>query len=513
MAKTLNTQVLIAGAGPTGLMAAVQLMRFGVDFIIIDKKSGPTAESRAIAVTARSLEIYGQAGLARHAIGNGKIITSFNLYTNGKRKAEVKIGEIGKGLSEFSYILAFEQSKNEEMLSDHIIRNGKTVHWEHEFLELTEHKSTIRALVRHKNEILHVTAEYLIGCDGAKSPLRHQLNFSFKGGTYKHKFFVADTLMRWDLGYDKLIITPGEKNFCAFIPLKNNRTYRIIGTLPKRYFDNEDISFCDIEDAVAATIGVPVNFESVNWFSVYKLHHRGVDHFSEGRVFLAGDSAHIHSPAGGQGMNTGLQDAYNLCWKLALVVKKQAKPSLLDTYNEERLPFARWLLRFTDRIFNLMTSGNRFIKLFRKYIALKIAGMGLASGSIRPFIFKTVSQTGYSYKGRHLSKNRSRQQLAFTAGDRLPYFPDDDIYPLFTAAAFHLLYIGDSPLDAAMHRKIEKLFPFAVMTVEQQLTGKWEKLGVKSTLFMLVRPDNYIAFICDVLDEAEVNSYLKRYFN
>ena len=199
----------------------------------------------------------------------------FYLYSRGKPKAEVKIGEIGKGLSEFSYMLAFDQSKNEELLVQNLIKQGKTIHWNHGFIELTEYKTSINAVVKNNHEVLNITAHYLIACDGANSLVRRQLNFSFKGGTYKHKFFVADTTMRWDLGYDKLIISLGDQNFCAFLPLKDDLSYRVIGTLPKKYFNNEDISFRDIENVVIDTIGVDMKFESVNWFSIYKLHHRG----------------------------------------------------------------------------------------------------------------------------------------------------------------------------------------------------------------------------------------------
>lgn len=512
MAKILNTRVLIVGAGPTGLMAANQLMRFGIDFIIVDTKEGPTKESRAIAVTARSLEIYQQMGLAQDAISNGKTMTSFNLYSQGKPRAQVKIGEIGKGLTEFSYMLAFEQSKNESLLCQNLTSNDRNIHWEHEFIELIDHDQKINALVKNNNKEINIHAQYVIGCEGANSPIRRQLNFSFKGGTYEQKFFVADTVVNWNLGYDKLIVSPGDQNFCAFLPMTDEGSYRIIGTLPLAYSDSEDITFRDIEDVIINTIGVELKFESVNWFSIYKLHHRSVDHFSEGRVFLAGDSAHIHSPAGGQGMNTGLQDAYNLCWKLALVLKNQAKPSLLDTYNEERLPFAKWLLNFTDRGFTLMTSTNWFVKVFRKYVALVVAGIVLQSGKIRPLVFKTISQIGYSYSGLTLSISESRQNLSFKAGDRLPYFSEANIYSLFTAPSYNLLHISLTAMDDDMVGKIKTTFQFEVEIVEEKITDKWTKLGVKNELFILVRPDNYMAYIFDQFDEIKINRYLIKYF-
>jgi 2-polyprenyl-6-methoxyphenol hydroxylase-like FAD-dependent oxidoreductase len=512
MAKDLTTEVLIVGAGPTGLMAANQLMRFGIDCIIIDKKSGPTVESRAIAITARSLEIYQQLGLAHEAVNGGKKFEYFNLYSKGKQKAEVKIGEIGKGLSEFNFVLAFEQSKNEELLSRNLINNGKSIHWNHEFVKLTEFKNEIKAVVRASNETLTISSKYLIACDGAGSPVRIQLGFSFHGGTYEHKFFVVDALMQWNLGFNKLIICPADQNFCAFLPLKNDRTYRIIGTLPKSYFNRDDITFSDIEKVVIETMEVDIKFESTNWFSIYKLHHRGVEHFRKERVFLAGDSAHIHSPAGGQGMNTGLQDAYNLSWKLAFVLRNQANTTLLDTYNEERLPFAKWLLKFTDRGFNMMTNRNWFIRKFRRYVALQLVGKLLSIELFRPLIFNTVSQLWYSYKGKKLSQLNSRQKLSFTAGDRFPYFSDGDLYPLFTKPSFHLLHIGDQALNSDQLKKIELIFPFTVEVVEDPLSDKWRKLGVKSELHILVRPDNYIGGIFDAIDDLGIRRNLEKHF-
>jgi len=186
-------------------------------------------------------------------------------------------------------------------------------------------------------------------------------------------------------------------------------------------------------------MGVPLEFEKINWFSIYNLHHRCVDDFNSGRVYLAGDSAHIHSPAGGQGMNTGLQDSYNIAWKLAFVLKKYAKPELLKTYNEERLPFAQWLLKFTDRMFNIMTSDNWFIARFRKHIVLNIISKVLSFKKVRPVIFRTVSQIWYSYHDKSFTFSTTNQKLGFKAGDRLPYISMEHLtipfYELFTESS------------------------------------------------------------------------------
>ncbi|MEW5675197.1 FAD-dependent monooxygenase [Flavobacterium enshiense] len=509
----MKTDVLIIGAGPTGLMMANQLQRFGIDFIIMDSKEGPTEQSRAIAVTARSMEIYQQMGLSDHILDEGTPINSFNLYFFGKKKAEIKINEIGKGLTDFSFLFAFEQSKNEQLLYENLLRKGNNVIWNTEFSNLTQTDNDIVTIAFHNDDVKKIKSQYVVACDGAKSPIRHQLNFTFEGGTYENKFYVADTVLDWILEYDKLIIAPTNKNFCGFFPLKGERKYRVLGTLPKEFHQKENLTFKEIENEIKKTLGLPLTFEKINWFSVYNLHHRKVNNFRNKRVFLAGDSAHIHSPAGGQGMNTGLQDAYNLAWKLAYVLKDFAKEEILETYNEERIPFAKWLMRFTDRAFNIMTSDKWHIALFRKTILIPMIRFVLSSDLLKPTVFKTVSQIRYSYNGKKLSVNESRQKLKFDAGDRLPYKNEKGYYSQFSSEGFYLLHINDSKLHPQIEAEIKSLTPFPVTFYEDSLSMFWRNLGVTSELFILLRPDNYMGYLFDGYDTVKFKNYISRYFN
>jgi len=508
----MKTDVLIVGAGPTGLMMANQLLRYGIDFIIIDPKEGPTEQSRAIAVTARSLEIYQQMGLSDTIIEQGTYINSFNLYFSGKKRAEIKINKIGVGLTDFHYLFAFEQSKNETLLYQNLQKNGHEVLWNREFSTLTQTSESVISIIFHNDDVQKITSKYVVACDGAKSPVRHQLNFSFKGGTYQNKFFVADTVLDWNLEYDKLIITPTNNNFCAFFPLKGEKCYRVLGTFPKEFYDNKDIGFQEIEGVIKKTLGVPITFEKVNWFSIYNLHHRCVDDFRSKRVFLAGDSAHIHSPAGGQGMNTGLQDAYNLAWKLAYVLKGFAKEELLDTYNEERLPFAKWLLRFTDRAFRIMTSNRWYIALFRRTILIPMIQFVLSHEKIKPAIFKTISQIGYSYSNKSIALNDTKKELRFKAGDRLPYKNEKGFYNQFSSDGFYLLHIGYEKIPEEIKTMIKSITPFPVYFWEDVPTAHWKKLGFTTELFILLRPDNYIAYVADSFNEEKYKSYLSTFF-
>ena len=502
--------VIIIGAGPTGLMAANQLARFGINFLIIDSKDAPTEQSRAIVITARSMEIYQQMGISDTAIEEGRFITEFAIFVKGKEKATAIIGDFGKGLTDFSYLLAFEQSKNEKLLVKKLASYNHQVSWNTELENIEQQADqievTLKKLSLPGEPLEKVTAKYVIGCDGARSVVRHELSFPFKGGTYEKQFYVADTRLKWQNGFNKLVLCPGRQHFCGFFPMAGSNSHRIIGTVPLALNEKENIGFADLEKAIHETVQFPMDIEAVNWFSVYKLHHRSVDAFRKANCFLAGDAAHIHSPAGGQGMNTGLQDAYNLCWKLALVIKNKASEKLLDTYNEERLPFARWLLKFTDRFFAIMTSSNIMISWLRNNIIPSLLKFMLKRPGIRPIMFKTLSQIKWTYKNSSVSQNRSKQKLKFNAGDRLPYILFDtdkgkeSIYKMLTEPVFHLLMIGADNKSLNNNAMIK--------TVRLQME-EWLAYGLTKPLYILVRPDNYIGLIADEMNDQVLNDYLK----
>ena len=503
--------VIIIGAGPTGLMAANQLARFGINFLIVDSKAGPTVQSRAIVITARSMEIYQQLGISDEAIAGGRFITDFAIIVNGKEKATATIGEFGKGLTDFSYMLAFEQSRNEELLTKHLAALGHEVSWNTQLEHIAQQGELFEADLKYVSKpggpVEKVTANYVIGCDGARSVVRHAFDFPFKGGTYEQLFYVADTKLKWQQGFNKLVLFPSRKIFCGFFPMAGTNSHRIIGTIPASFDDPEKVTFNDLEKTIRDVVKIPLEIEAVNWFSIYKLHHRSVNAFSKGNCFLAGDAGHIHSPAGGQGMNTGLMDAYNLSWKLALVVKNIADKKLLETYNEERLPFAQWLLKFTDRFFGVMTSGNIFMSWFRNNIVPAFLKFFLKRPGMRTTMFKTLSQTSWSYSKCSIAQNDSSQKLKFKAGDRLPYVltgqDKESVYKLLTAPSFHLLMIGDDlPTPATVHPFIKALHS----PIED-----WATQGVSKPLYILVRPDNYIGLISDKMDASTLESYLKQH--
>lgn len=501
-----KTDVLIVGAGPSGLMTANFLQKFGVDFIILDYKSGPTVESRALAVSARSMEIYQQLGLDGQVLAGATKVNGFQLYSNGKLKAEINTKAIGEGLSEFDNMMTvYEQNKNESLLYKNLETLGGEVFWETKFESLKINNDAVEIKLNYEGKDQIVSSKYIIGCDGASSPVRHAGNFTFKGGTYENKFFVADVIIQSNFQSNRLILAPADNIFSAFFPMDGEGKYRLVGSLPEQYTD-QDIDFNTIKNTVRDYSKLDIQYEKVNWFSVYKLHHRAVNNFREGRIFLVGDSAHIHSPAGGQGMNTGLQDAHNLAWKMAYVLKGFAGEKLLDTYNEERMPFAKWVLGFTDRGFTILSSKKWYLVLFRKYIILNLIGKLTKFKFVLKNGFQVISQIWVNYRGLSLAQSKDTiQKLNFKVGDRLPYFEKNG-FAKFSNPCFYLMKVGGSISDGEKEKLSGLSFP--VEFKNTALNTVWNNLGVVEPIFILVRPDMFIGLIMDQLSLEKIESYL-----
>ena len=417
-----DTDVLIVGAGPTGLVLALWLTRLGVRVRIVDKTAEPGTTSRALAVQARTLELYSQIGLADAVVERGRKVVAANLWVAGKKVARAVFGDMGAGLSPFPYALIFPQDEHERLLIDRLAEAGVEVERQTELLGFEDATGRVLARLKRPDGAAETCeAAYIAGCDGAHSTVREALEIGFPGGTYDHLFYVADVEASGAAMNGELHVALDTTDFLAVFPLKGEGRARLVGTVREEAeHQHENLSWNDVSKRVIEWMRIDV--ERVNWFSTYRVHHRVADHFRKGRAFLLGDAAHIHSPVGGQGMNTGIGDAVNLAWKLAAVLHGRANASLLDSYEPERIAFARRLVATTDQAFTGVTSAGAIARRVRLHIVPLLIPLLFAFRAVRRFMFRTISQTAVNYRGSSLSEGRAG---AVHGGDRLPWVKAD----------------------------------------------------------------------------------------
>ncbi|NIZ90266.1 FAD-dependent monooxygenase [Kineococcus rubinsiae] len=364
-----ETDVLVVGAGPTGLMAGLVLSRRGVTSVVIDQKAGPTRESRALAVQARTMEIYDQLGLVEDVIAGAYLATGMQLRAAGE-PAALDLGPAQRPFTRYPGIHIFEQSRNEELLSSALAavdsdhddvgdggREERGVRWQHRLLHLDDHTDRpggrVEALLEGPGgRLVRVRARWCIGADGAGSAVRGTLNLPFEGTTNDAVFWVADLRGVQGLPENSLAARMGKASFALLFPLGPDGHARVVSMVNGDSAEQTPV-------LAAARTDLGLEFTAVEWFSTYRVHHRVAAHFARGSVFLAGDAAHVHSPVGGQGMNTGLQDAHDLANLLADVTHGFARPDALPRYERERRAVAVHLVEVTDRAFGLVSRSTR----------------------------------------------------------------------------------------------------------------------------------------------------------
>jgi len=414
----MDTEVLIIGAGPTGLVLALWLARLGVRIRIVDLSPGPGTTSRALAVQARTLELYRQLDLAETVVARGHRVPAVNLWARGRKAARVDFRDIGAGLTRYPFVEIFPQDEHERLLVERLREAGIEVGRRTALTGFTEDGAGITARLRHEDGPEEsCTARYIAGCDGAGSDLRKALGIGFAGGTYHDTYYVADIEAAGPAIDGELHVGLDRADFLGVFPLAASGRARLVGTIrsaPRP--GGAPLAFADIGPRVIGELRIAV--ARVNWFSTYRVHHRVAGQFRKGRAFLLGDAAHIHSPVGGQGMNTGILDAINLAWKLAEVLAGRAGDGLLDSYGAERAGFARRLVATTDRVFGIVTAEGRLAGLLRSRIAPRLLAGILSLAPARVFLFRTVAQLRMNYRGSPLSAGRAGR---IAGGDRLPW--------------------------------------------------------------------------------------------
>lgn len=518
-----HCQILIVGAGPSGLMMAAQLLRFGLQPLVVDVKTGINQQSRALAVQPRSLEIFRQLGLEKRLLEHGNMISGLSAYEDTELLGTVSLDADSGVKSKFPYVLVLEQSKTEQILLDYLTAHACPVYWNCELLEIQMKDKGTRVLIRNREEVQELDCDWLIGADGASSGVRQMLGFNFSGGTYLNRFYLADLTLRREGPANQVQVFLRSEGFIGVFPMKNDR-YRFIGVLPETLEKRKDLLFAEIKPYLTYTLGFPIQDEVCNWFSVYQLHHRIADRFRRGTCFLIGDAAHIHSPVGGQGMNTGLQDAYNLAWKLAGVIMSEFDRGILSTYQAERLPVAAKLLKTTDRFFSIAVSRNWLIRRLRGWLLSKVLNWKWKGKAFPAGLFSQIAQTNISYRSSALSVHHARPGQVM-AGDRLPYLElfdekkkeKTDLYAWCSKPGFTLLVIGLlSQRDLYLLAKwIKSTYPALLNFYYLPPSSANEHIAAAFNLAkdgkkaVIVRPDLHIGYMNDVVDIELIEGYLK----
>ena len=497
-----HSDVLIVGAGPTGLVLALWLTRLGATVRIIDKTAEPGTTSRALAVQARTLELYRQLNLTEAVIERGHKVPAINLWVEGTQKAHLAFANVGSELTPYPFLHIFPQDAHEKLLNERLLELGVAVERRTELLGFTDQGDRVVARLRGPDgEEETCEAAYIVGCDGARSLVRATLGAGFPGGTYRQVFYVADVEVEGPVANGEFHIDLDDADFLAVFPFTDTGGVRFVGTVRDERADRaETLKFEDVSSRAIENLKVQVS--KVNWFSTYRVHHRVTDHFRKGRGFLAGDAAHIHSPAGGQGMNTGIGDAINLAWKLHALIKGRAHDSLLDSYEAERIKFARRLVATTDKAFTFATADGRLADIMRTRIAPFLVPRLVSIEAVREFMFRTVSQVMLNYREGPLSSGSAGH---VHGGDRLPWAQmegGDNFAPLANPVwQVHVYGAARPELTTWCHDHDLPLHRF-------DWTAAHESAGLARDASYLVRPDTYVA-LADPTGSAEA---VERYF-
>jgi 2-polyprenyl-6-methoxyphenol hydroxylase-like FAD-dependent oxidoreductase len=550
MNNTSSLDVLVVGAGPTGLALASQLARWGVRFRIIDKRPDRAHESRALGVQPRSLELLQSIGLGERLAARGRRTTRLVLHRDRARPATIDLGDIDRADTRFPYLLFVSQADTEAVLADYLDWCGVTIERRVELVAFQQSSYGLTCTLRDADGGQEsVRVKYLVGCDGAHSTVRKTANIPFEGGAYLQNFALGDVEADGPLVPDGVNVFALGRGLAVFFPLGHPATWRVIAIQGRHLraalidgadeFSIDDLSLPDLQAMVDDPTRGTVRLRDPVWLTRFRLHHRQAARYREGRVFVAGDAAHIHSPVGAQGMNTGIQDSWNLGWKLAMVSRGLANEELLQSYNAERWPVGRTLLRATDRIFagveRSVTRGS-FAAPLRRLIVRYVIAPALARRGIRSIAFHFVSQLGIRYAHSPVvTEGAPGLRRGPRAGDRLPdacvrrgremtYLQEELLKPrmMLLLCGPVEAWNGDRLRDLA--REFQGLLGVTHLSRAAYETGPGDAtlvdekgtalatLGVDGTAHYLIRPDGHVAFRCAGTDLSGVRDYLHRWF-
>lgn len=546
-----NADVLIVGAGPTGLTMACELLRHGITPRIIDKALVPTDKSKAFVIHPRTLELLDNMGIVDTFLNQGNFCNAFDIYDQGEPLASIKFDKIE---SKYPFELMLAQSDTEKILNEHLQSFGVEVERNTELLRIQQIEDEVVATIKNQyGSREKYDYKYLVGCDGSHSTTRHQLKFEFKGAPYPNYWLLADCNIDWEYPTFHLSVFIHPTGLAAYFPLREDRG-RLMFELENAPIE-EEMALPVIGDVHKLMEERGIKYKSIsdpNWLAYFRLHHRMVDKYSKGRVHLCGDAAHIHSPMGGQGMNTGIQDAYNLAWKMALVLKGKSPDSLLDSYNTERHKIGKEVVDLTHTATQMATIHNPVLSVIRN----KMIGVLSKINPVQEKIVSRLTQLEFHYKDSPIVDERwfeSKEVEGYVpherdlkAGERFKDYTlkssdgssTTELYKLLTGSEHELLIFTGTEPESMEIEEISKVvesvksygnliethliigtneIPEALPTVPSTWVDPDHEMhkdfGAAKASLYLIRPDGYIAFRNQPASSSDLHEYLVSIFN
>ena len=495
-------KVLIVGAGPTGLVMAHELARDGIQCRLIDKAPHRAMESRAIAIHSRTMESLELMGLADDFLAVGQHITGVNLYGDAGRIAHADFSMLE---TRYQGVLGVPQDETERLLGEHLAKRGVVVERNTELIGLTQRASGVSVRLHKDDRIEEFDTDWVMGCDGAHSAVRDQLGISFSGSTYPEHFVLADIKVEGGIDRNEAQVWLGAGGALAFFPLPEDRWRLIVTNSPADWKGQPSLAQCQVlldERGLAR-----LRLVDPRWTAVFRIHRREAEQFHRDRVFLLGDAAHIHSPVGGQGMNMGIQDAFNLGWKLSLVIRNISDPKLLDSYEAERRPVDEAVIRQTDRATRLVSLHGTFTRFIRDHMMALLTRLP----GFEERLGEGISGIAINYRRSAIVEDHRNGTADLTAGDRAPDAPlvstkggaSRRLYQLFAEHRHVLLLLGDPAegMAAPLLRYPESVLAVSRIVPPGVVGGDYvDREGIvaqryaSSPAAYLIRPDGYVGF-------------------
>jgi 2-polyprenyl-6-methoxyphenol hydroxylase-like FAD-dependent oxidoreductase len=516
MSPTQTPDVLVVGAGPVGLVAAAELARRGVRVRVIDKLAQPTDQSRAIAVHARSLDMFDRMGIVDEMVSTGIKAIAMQLYAGRSKLFRVPLGGVD---SAFPFTLTTAQTETERVLDDHLQSLGVTVERGVELVALTQDGPNVKeahATLRHQDGLTElVTVPWVIGADGAHSAVRKMVGTNLAGSFVGQRFLLGDVDAEHSLDMDSMHTFFAPDGPVVVLPMAGGRMRFLaeVRDAPGTAM-NKNPTQDELQAILDRRIG-GIRVVHSHWLTSFEIHHARVPAYRWGRVFLAGDAAHIHSPAGGQGMNTGMQDAFNLAWKLAAVIDGKAGQTLLDSYEAERIAVADGVIAFTDRLTRAGTLSG-VPRRIRDVVIRMLSHVPAA----RRFMAETAEEVNIAYRNSPIAVGRHPRHAKVAAGEHVPHVVDEAVQKqLATVCGVQntghvvLTIASGQPAPAAGEGQVQVLVTArdthvagydTVIADPKGLVAR--RFGLKNGGRVVIRPDGYIGAVAS-LDDTAVADY------